>query len=70
MQISISHEMFANENQAMVLSTLAEKFESLENCPFIGTDFQGTVLAVVNIVPLMIMGGLLLKDRQKLNVSH
>jgi predicted ferric reductase len=37
---------------------------------FIGSDFQGTVLAVVNIVPLMIMGGLLLKDRKKLSVSH
>lgn len=37
---------------------------------FIGSDFQGTVLALVNIVPLLIMGGLLLKDRKKLSVSH
>lgn len=37
---------------------------------FIGTDFQGGVLAVANIVPLIIMGGLLLKGQQKLNMSN
>lgn len=36
----------------------------------IGSDFQGAVIAAVNIVPVIIMGGMLLKDRQKLNVSH
>lgn len=36
---------------------------------FIGTDFQGVILAAVNILPLLVMGGLLLKDRFKLNVS-
>ena len=35
---------------------------------FLGTDFQGVVIAAVNIVPLIIMGGLLLKDRLKVNV--
>jgi predicted ferric reductase len=37
---------------------------------FIGTDFQGGVLAIVNLVPFIILGGLLLKDRQKINLSH
>ena len=31
----------------------------------IGTDFQGMVIAAVNIIPLMFMGILLLKDRKK-----
>ena len=35
---------------------------------FLGTDFLGVVIAAVNIVPLIIMGGLLLKDRLKVNV--
>lgn len=37
---------------------------------FMGSDFQGTILAAVNIVPLIFIGGLLLKDRQKLNATH
>ncbi|MFJ7729514.1 ferric reductase-like transmembrane domain-containing protein [Neobacillus sp. NPDC097160] len=36
---------------------------------FIGTDFQGVVIAAVNIVPLFIMGVMLQKKDQKLSVS-
>jgi DMSO/TMAO reductase YedYZ heme-binding membrane subunit len=32
---------------------------------FIGSDFQGVVIAAVNIVPLLILGVLLLFDRKK-----
>ncbi|MCM3569669.1 ferric reductase-like transmembrane domain-containing protein [Neobacillus mesonae] len=35
-----------------------------------GTDFQGTVLAIVNIGPLIFFGLLLLKDRRKVPVVH
>lgn len=37
---------------------------------FIGTDFQGTVLAIVNLIPLACMGLLLLKDGKKVDVSN
>lgn len=36
----------------------------------IGSDFQGMVIAVVNLVPFIIIGAMLLKDQLKLNVSH
>ncbi|MFK9091112.1 ferric reductase-like transmembrane domain-containing protein [Bacillus salipaludis] len=36
---------------------------------FIGTDFQGVVLAVVNIIPVIFMGMLLQKDKQKVSLS-
>jgi sulfoxide reductase heme-binding subunit YedZ len=36
---------------------------------FIGTDFKGVILAVVNILPFIILGGTLLKDKLKLSVS-
>ncbi|MDP4087421.1 MAG: ferric reductase-like transmembrane domain-containing protein [Bacillota bacterium] len=36
----------------------------------IGTDFQGIVLAIVNILPLAVMGGLLLKDQNKIRGAH
>ncbi|MED4203009.1 hypothetical protein [Neobacillus mesonae] len=35
-----------------------------------GTDFQGTWLAVINIVPFIILGIMLLKDKQKLSPMH
>jgi methionine sulfoxide reductase heme-binding subunit len=35
----------------------------------IGTDFQGIVIAAVNILPLLAMGILLIKDRKKLPVT-
>ncbi|HEY2421756.1 MAG TPA: ferric reductase-like transmembrane domain-containing protein [Neobacillus sp.] len=37
---------------------------------FIGSDFQGIVIAAVNIVPFLIIGVMLLRDRQKLPVSQ
>ncbi|WP_256358336.1 ferric reductase-like transmembrane domain-containing protein [Bacillus sp. sid0103] len=36
----------------------------------IGTDIQATVLAAVNILPLIVIGSLLLKDKPKLDVTH
>jgi methionine sulfoxide reductase heme-binding subunit len=36
----------------------------------IGSDFQAVVIAAVNIVPVIKMGGMLLRDRKKLTVSH
>ncbi|WP_251033390.1 ferric reductase-like transmembrane domain-containing protein [Bacillus sp. ISL-75] len=36
----------------------------------IGTDIQGAVLAAVNILPLILLGGMLMRDRPKLEVSH
>ncbi|EKN65997.1 ferric reductase family protein [Neobacillus bataviensis LMG 21833] len=37
---------------------------------FIGTDFKGIVLAVVNIVPVIYIGLILQKDKQKLSVTQ
>ncbi|MBT2697654.1 ferric reductase-like transmembrane domain-containing protein [Bacillus sp. ISL-40] len=36
----------------------------------IGTDIQGAVLAAVNILPLILLGGMLMRDKPKLEVSH
>jgi predicted ferric reductase len=36
----------------------------------IGTDIQAAVLAAVNILPIIIIGGMLFKDKPKLDVSH
>ena len=36
----------------------------------IGTDIQGAVLAAVNILPLILLGGMLMKNKPKLEVSH
>jgi predicted ferric reductase len=36
----------------------------------IGTDIQAAVLAAVNILPLILLGGMLMKDKPKLEVSH
>lgn len=36
----------------------------------IGTDIQGAVLAEVNILPLILLGGMLMKNKPKLEVSH
>jgi len=36
----------------------------------IGTDFQGMVLAVVNILPLLLMGVLLLRNPNKTQIPH
>lgn len=35
-----------------------------------GTDFQGTILAAVNIAPLIIMAGMLLSSKKKLTEAH
>jgi methionine sulfoxide reductase heme-binding subunit len=35
-----------------------------------GTDFQGTILATVNIAPIIIMGGILLSNKKKLTVAQ
>ena len=35
-----------------------------------GTDFSGSILAVVNIAPLIIMAGMLLSSRKKLTEAH
>ncbi|MDQ0199827.1 ferric reductase-like transmembrane domain-containing protein [Neobacillus ginsengisoli] len=35
-----------------------------------GTDFQGTILAVVNLAPLIIMAGMLLSSKKKLVEAH
>ncbi|MCM2533230.1 ferric reductase-like transmembrane domain-containing protein [Neobacillus pocheonensis] len=35
-----------------------------------GTDFQGTILAVVNIAPLIVMAGMLLSSKKKLTEAH
>lgn len=37
---------------------------------WMGSDFQGTVIAAVNIVPIIIMGLMLQKDKVKLHVTH
>ncbi|WP_310365593.1 ferric reductase-like transmembrane domain-containing protein [Neobacillus drentensis] len=36
----------------------------------IGTDIQGAVLAAVNILPVILIGGMMLKDKPKLDVTH
>jgi hypothetical protein len=36
----------------------------------IGTDIQAAVLAVVNILPIIILVGLSMRDKPKLGVSH
>ncbi|MDP4084309.1 MAG: ferric reductase-like transmembrane domain-containing protein [Bacillota bacterium] len=35
-----------------------------------GTDFPGTILAIVNIVPVLIMGVFFLSNREKLSEAH
>ena len=35
-----------------------------------GTDFQGTILAAVNLAPIIIMGGMLLSTKKKLTVAQ
>jgi methionine sulfoxide reductase heme-binding subunit len=37
---------------------------------FIGTDIQAAVLAAVNILPIIIIGGMLLRDKPKFDVLH
>ncbi len=36
----------------------------------IGTDIQGAVLATVNLLPIIVLGGMFLKDKPNLDVSH
>ena len=36
----------------------------------IGSDFQGSVLAFINIAPFLIISGMMFRNRQKMNVSH
>lgn len=36
----------------------------------IGTDIQGAVLAAVNILPLILLGGMLKRDRPKVGITH
>ena len=36
----------------------------------IGTDIQAAVLAGVNILPLILLGGMLMRDRPKVGITH
>jgi methionine sulfoxide reductase heme-binding subunit len=36
----------------------------------IGTDIQAGVLIGINLLPIIVMGGILMKDKPKLDVSH
>ncbi|MGF6948050.1 sulfoxide reductase heme-binding subunit YedZ [Neobacillus sp. B4I6] len=36
----------------------------------IGTDIQGAVLAAVNILPIILLGGMLMKEKPKVGITH
>ncbi|MDP4085929.1 MAG: ferric reductase-like transmembrane domain-containing protein [Bacillota bacterium] len=37
---------------------------------FLGTDFQGIILTLINVIPLLVMGILMLKGKNNLNEAH